>query len=44
MQNIFFYLDLFWLGMYMFENMVFSVGVFRVLKYNYFSEKKNFDE
>lgn len=26
--------------MYMFENMVFSVGVFRVLKYNYFSEKK----
>ena len=44
MQNTLFHLDLFRFGMHTSENMPLSVGALRVLKYNYFSEKKNFDE
>lgn len=44
MQNTLFHLDLFRFGMHTSENMALSVGALRVLKYNYFSEKKNFDE
>lgn len=44
MQNTLFHLDLFRFRMHTSENMAPSVGALRVLKYNYFSEKKNFDE
>lgn len=40
MQNTLFHLDLFRFGMHTSENMALSVGALRVLKYNYFSEKK----